>query len=279
MNILLYPNRDKDSGLLFTQRLYEILEGYGANVFGHISAKELTNVQLISDDEISNNIDLIVTIGGDGTFLQGAHYAFSNDIPIIGFNMGHVGFLAELEVTEIELLKRVLSGDFEIDERMLINVKLLRGNEKIFDEECVNEVVIHQGNIPRILDIDLSRNGKMISHYRADGMLVCTSTGSTAYSLSAGGPIIDPSLKCLSMVPICAHSIASRPVIFAGSSKLTVTLSDMHGKDAFVAADGHSAAEVKDGDVVIITESKKRLKVVKLKDLNFYEVLRIKMYR
>jgi len=276
MNILLYPNSNKDKDLKFTKQLIKELKKYNANCFIDECCGEYIDLPVIDNINIKN-IDLIITIGGDGTFLQGARYAYQNDIPITGFNLGHMGFLAELEVDELNLIDSIINRKFIVDERMLLNIKIYKDNELIFNEDCINDVVIRQGYLVRILDFELLHNGKFFSRYRADGVLICTPIGSTAYSLSAGGPIIDPMVRCMSMVPICAHTMKSRPVIFSEDSELTIKIKNMSESDAYAYADGSRFVKIDNKCRISVSKSERKLKIIRLKDRSFYEIFDLKM--
>ncbi len=234
--------------------------------------KSLSITPITSNLE-TENTDLIISVGGDGTFLQSAFVSGDRQIPILGINMGKVGYLTELENSEIDELSRISTGDFQIEERMMLDAEIIRDGVQISAFRALNDAAIKNGHVARMLDITLSCNGEKISEYRADGILASTPTGSTAYSLSAGGPVIDPVMSCLLIIAICPHSINSRPILFSDKSLLCAEVSNLTEKDAFLTIDGRESAELFENDKVLIKKSKIVTKVVRLKNVNFNETL------
>lgn len=220
------------------------------------------------DDALFSS-DVIIAVGGDGTIIHAAKHAVTADIPLLGVNVGRLGFLAGIEMSELHMLKRLITGDYREEKRMLL--KCIKKSDE-GDEEylAMNDIVISNGTLSRMIDLDIKlRTGEVIA-YRADGVIFSTPTGSTAYALSAGGPVIAPSLNCLLLTPICPHSLLSRSVIFAEDEKLIVYGAKTAAGSVHITSDGIKGAELSEEDVVEITKSDKTLRLIMLKNTGFY---------
>ena len=229
-------------------------------------------------EEICSTSDLIIGIGGDGVMLEAARRATPANIPILGINMGRVGYMTELEMTELEKLDEIFKGNFYLDERAMLRVEIRsnKGNNK-FSAYALNEAVIANGTTARIIDLELYEGGTPITTYRADGLIVSTPTGSTAYSMSAGGAIADPRVKCLCVTPICPHSLVARPLIFPDGAEIEVKNICVREKSLYLTIDGRSNFELYREDVVRITKSETCAKLIRMKERSFYDRLRQKM--
>jgi NAD+ kinase len=233
----------------------------------------------ISIDEIYEGSDLVIGIGGDGVMLEAARRATPASIPILGINMGRVGYMTELEMTELDMLENIFKGDYYLDERAMLRVEIKAnsGNTK-FTAYALNEAVVANGTTARIIDLELLDNGRLVSEYRADGLVVSTPTGSTAYSLSAGGPIIDPKLSCFCVTPICPHSLIARPLIFPDSATLEVKNTCVREKVLHLTIDGRATFDLYLGDTVVITKSALKAKLLRIKNDDFYFKIRMKKF-
>jgi NAD+ kinase len=233
----------------------------------------------ISIDEIYEGSDLVIGIGGDGVMLEAARRATPASIPILGINMGRVGYMTELEMTELDLLDKIFEGAYYLDERAMLRVEIRanNGNSK-FTAYALNEAVVANGSTARIIDLQLSDNGRLVSEYRADGLVIATPTGSTAYSLSAGGPIIDPKLSCFCVTPICPHSLIARPLIFPDSAVLEVKNICVREKVLHLTVDGRATFDLFFGDTAIITKSALQAKLLRIKNDDFYSKIRMKKF-
>ena len=217
--------------------------------------------------------DLYIVIGGDGTLMRAARRAAPCGIPILGINLGRIGYLAELEPDEISEIGRVFNGDYTVEDRMMLCVETSEGVRI----RALNDAVISHGVITRMAEFDLMCGGSLVGHYRADGMIAATPSGSTAYSLSAGGPVVDPRLNCICLTPICPHSISARPLIFAPDSRLEIINTDREGKNLYLTVDGSENFKVGYMQRVLITRSTIVTKFIRMKDYRFYNVLSEKM--
>lgn len=232
----------------------------------------------VSADKLYEESDIIIAFGGDGTIMDCARRASPHGIPVLGINLGHLGYMTELEMSELESLSKVVNGEFDIDERSMINVEVFgsKGTKKM-SSYALNDAVISNGSVARIIDLELREGGTVITTYRADGLIVSTPTGSTAYSMSAGGAIADPRVKCLCVTPICPHSLAARPLIFPDTATIEVKNICVREKTLHLTLDGKSNFELYRDDVVRITKSELKAKLIRMKERSFYDRLRQKM--
>lgn len=227
-------------------------------------------------EELFEKADIAITVGGDGTIIHAAKYSAMQDIPLIGVNVGRLGFAAEVEPDETESLVRILKGDYQTESRILLDVEVIKnGNSEHF--LAVNDAIIARGQLSKIVDLNLSLDGEEIAKYRADGLLFATPTGSTAYSLSAGGPILAPQMDCLMMTPVCPHSLFSRSVLFSGDSELSVSVKIPSECCCVLTVDGEKNVDILADDKVIIRKSDLKLKLISLYKRNFYKRLNEKL--
>lgn len=236
------------------------------------------NFKFLSIDEAYNSVDAVIVLGGDGTILESARRAAPTATPVLGLNLGRLGYMAELELSEIEELSRIAEGDYVIESRSMINIELVKNDGTVRKNEyALNDAVLSNGSISRVVDLELYEGGQHITTYRSDGMIISTPTGSTAYSLAAGGAIVDPRLNCLCVTPICPHSLYARPLIFPDSAKLEIKNICQREKTLFLTVDGRVNYELSIGEIVKITRSPLNTHFIKLKESSFYERLRQKM--
>ena len=219
------------------------------------------------------NSDFIIAIGGDGTILHIAQDAVRYDVPVLGINAGRVGFLATIEREETELIAKIASGDYQIENRMLIEASV--GTENCW---AVNDIVLTRGEYSRIVDIDILCDGNPLYSLRGDGVILATPTGSTAYALSAGGPVVDPSIQSISLSPICPYSLFSRTILFAPERKLTLCAKHVNNdSDLILSADGSLGIKVPIGRDIQVQRSQKVFRLIRFAGKGFYEVLNQKL--
>ena len=241
--------------------------------------KHQSGFEYMSFDDIYDNAELAVVLGGDGFILDAARRAAPKGIPILGINLGRVGYMTELEIDELSLLDKYFSGEYRIDERSMLEVSVISSTStQKFSSFALNEIVIANGTTARIVDLMLMDDDQVISTYRADGLIVATPTGSTAYSLSAGGPIIDPKLSCFCATPICPHSLGARPLVFSDTAKLQVKNICTREKVLHLTVDGRATFDIFYGDVVQVTRSTLVTKLVRIKDGGFYSKIKAKKF-
>ena len=219
---------------------------------------------------------MVVCFGGDGTILHMAKAATRHNVPILGVNIGTMGFMAELENSELQQLARIASGDYTIDQRMMLDVTVYRDRDIIYHDMCLNDVAITKGAVARIVHLAVNCDGVQAMECGGDGIIVATPTGSTAYSLSAGGPIVEPEAHSILLTPICAHDVASRCIVASDKRIITVALTKNARRNAFLSVDGGKALRINIGDVARISKSEYVTKLVRLKDRSFYDVVGMK---
>ena len=218
-------------------------------------------------DDVSK-ASVIAALGGDGTIMRAAHLAVKYDTPVIGINLGRIGYMAELDVSEIPLISRYFSHEYKEETRMMLRVCT---EQRVF--YALNDAVFHTKN-KHMSHYTLTCNGDFVNEYRGDGLILSTPTGSTAYSMSAGGSVIDPRLNCIGVTPICPQSLTARPLVFAPDSKLTVRA---ESAECMVTVDGKDPQTLHEGTTVTVCKSRKKLRMLRLKGDGFYEVLRNKV--
>ena len=231
---------------------------------------------------VAESPDMFVVLGGDGSMIRAAKKAAPRNIPLLGINLGRIGYLAELELDELSLVDELFEGSYSIEERMMLNVVLLReGREPHVTAPALNDAVVTHGAVSRLVDIMLYCDGRPVTKYRADGLITATPTGSTAYSMSAGGPIIDPKLDCMCVTPICPHSLYAKPLVFSGDSELVIEDICSDTVALYLTVDGSETYRMSRGDRVRITKSDLTAKLIRLNSKSgsssFYGVLQNKI--
>ena len=274
MKIALLPNLIKSGSEKICREIIEVLTKEGFEVSVHKSLKDIfTNIKTeINHEALAENSDLIITVGGDGTIIHAAKHAVKYDRPILGVNLGRVGYLAGIEPEDVALLPKFLKSEVKVEERMLLSVKI-NGSEEYF---ALNEGVI-SGELSKILDYEIAVNNTDGYLYRADGLIVATPTGSTAYSLSAGGPVVDPDMKCITFTPICPHSLFNRSVVCGGKSKVTVKILPGNSGKVLLTLDGDTTINLKENDELTFSVSEKSVKLLKCDESSFFDILNKKL--
>ena len=220
--------------------------------------------------------DLLICFGGDGTILHASKAATRAGVPILGVNIGTMGFMAELESSELKALSRLATGDYTVEERMMLHVRAERDGELLLEEEALNDAVITKGAVARIVQMAVSCDDVEIMSFGGDGVIVCTPTGSTAYSMSAGGPIVEPTAQNIIITPICAHDMRTKTVVTSAQRVITVEIGRIGRKSAFLSVDGGRALRLNTGDRLTITRSHYTTKLVHLSERSFFEILKNK---
>ena len=218
--------------------------------------------------------DVVVALGGDGTMIHTAKRAAAYGKAVLGINCGRLGFMAGIERHELEHLKRLLDGQYTVEKRMMLDVSVVRDGRTITERTALNESVVSRGMLSRMLRLEVQNGEKTVICYQADGVILSTPTGSTAYSLSAGGPIIDPALNCILMTPVCPHSLHARSYIFDQSARLEVRVFE---EAALLTIDGEETIELQPGDAVVVKDAAQEAQLIKLKPMRFYDVLNEKL--
>ncbi len=236
------------------------------------------NIYFLPIEKLYDDADLVIALGGDGTILDCAKKMAKRNKPIVGINLGHLGYMAELEMNELESLSKIIEGDYSLDERSLLNVEVLtRDGIAKYSSYALNDAVICNGSVSKIINLDLYAEDSLVTSYRADGLIVSTPTGSTAYAMSAGGSISDPKVRCILVTPICPHSFIARQLIFSDETTLNIKNQSVRERSLTLSLDGKTSCEIFRDETVRITKSDMTVKLVRLKDCSFYDILRQKM--
>lgn len=234
-------------------------------------------VHFVDDSEYVKNCDILISIGGDGTIIHSAHDAVKYDKPILGINAGRLGFLAGLEKEELELLKNLITGNYTIDNRMRLCVKHYIGDELKGEYTCLNDVVIARGISLRLCEIAAKNNGKHIFNYLADGLIIATPTGSTAYSLSSGGPVVDTGIESIIITPICNHSLFSRSMIFKPDAEIELTVNNPENSSPVFSCDGENGIPMSSDSRIVVTRALRYTKIIRIKSDSFSDILSHKL--
>lgn len=222
------------------------------------------------------NASMVICFGGDGTLLHMAKAATRHGIPVLGVNIGTMGFMAELESTELSQLSRIATGDYSVDSRMMLDVTVHRDRDIIFHDLCLNDVAITKGAVARIVHLEVKCDGVQAMECGGDGIIVATPTGSTAYSLSAGGPIVEPDAHSILVTPICSHDVVSRCIVTSDKRTISVVMTQNARRNAYLSVDGGKALRMNMGDIATIRKSDLVTKLVRLKDRSFFDVVNMK---
>ena len=280
-HFLIYTNKYKDKELKTTEKIKKYLTDRGQKV----TVKEaewknktsnLTDAMAEAGD-IPADVDYMIVLGGDGTILEAARRAAVRGTPILGINLGRLGYMAELEPSELDLLGKLFTGEYELEERSMLRVELYAGGELRSFCYALNDAVISNGSVSRMIELELSEGGSPVTTYRADGLIIATPTGSTAYSMSAGGALVDPRVPCVCVTPICPHSFIARPMIFSDDALLEVRNVCAREKMLYLTVDGRMNFELYRNQVVRVTKANIKTKLIRLKSYGFYRKLRQKM--
>jgi len=233
----------------------------------------------VSDAELPAGADLVIAVGGDGTMLYAARHAAAHEVPVLGINRGRLGFLADIMPDEIaESVDAVLNGDFHQENRMLLQAGIMRDGEVIHSGIALNDIVIKRCETARMLEYRTSVDGCYVNTHGGDGFIAATPTGSTAYALSVGGPIMVPHLDAIVLAPICPHTLADRPIVISGRGVTEVQLVENHGTEADVSGDGERIGPMSAGDTLRITAAERGVQLIHPPGYDYYEVLRNKLY-
>lgn len=217
--------------------------------------------------------DMLICFGGDGTILHAAKAAAEAKIPVLGINIGTMGFMAELESNEMDLLRRLKNDDYKTESRMMLDVKVTREGQTVFQDTALNDAVITKGAVARIIQLTVACDHVDALQLSGDGLILCTPTGSTAYSMSAGGPIVEPTAQNIIITPICAHDMMSRPFVTSSRHVISTRVGKIGRRNAYLSVDGGKAFKLGTGDIVTVTRAVQDTHLVKLKELSFFEVV------
>ena len=280
--VILSPNPYRDKNFQTLRDALEVLQDAGIETRVCLPFEVDRTYDLPRDIRFSRmdrelpGASMVVCFGGDGTLLHMAKTATRHGIPVLGVNIGTMGFMAELESSELSQLSRIATGDYTIDNRMMLDVTVHRDRDIIFHDLCLNDVAITKGAVARIVHLSVKCDDVQAMECGGDGIIVATPTGSTAYSLSAGGPIVEPDAHSILVTPICAHDVASRCIVASDKRTISVTMTQNARRNAYLSVDGGKALRMNMGDVATIKKSNLCTQLVRLKDRSFFDVVNMK---
>jgi NAD+ kinase len=277
----LIVNLDKKEAFTVAERAIEWFEKKNKEFLIEMrAAYQLSQEKRKADyQQIKKEADYIIIIGGDGTFLHSSHHFIGSDIPLLGINVGHLGFLTDVETEElIKALEMIDNNNFNIEKRMMLQTEHYRNKQQINNSYALNDYVINRDPDSQMLKIELYINNELVNNFRGDGLIISTPTGSTAYSLSAGGPIINPRLiQAILITPICPHNLHLRPMVISAQEKIRIKV-DSDGRSVKGCADGRQKNEIIPGDEIYISGADQELSIIKLPDRTFYTIVKEKMH-
>jgi len=272
MIIALFPNRAKADSHKTSLSIIEYLKQHGVSVVADCEAAKDLNIQPIESVN-PKEINFMITLGGDGTMLSAAHLYPELDCPMLGINLGHLGFMADVPLDDLfPSLQDLLSGAYNIEERLVLAAESPTG-ERSF---AINDLVVHRARNPSLIEIGIHVDGIFLNTFQADGLVIATPNGSTAYSLAAGGPIINPAVEAVVITPICAHTISNRPIVLAPDQDIQIQYLSEYDPVEFIS-DGIDQFDLSTGETFLITRHEKRFKIVKLFRRDYFSTLRTKL--
>ena len=281
-NIILTPNPYRDKNFQTVRDAADILRTAGANVKLCLPFEVDRSYELPRDlrfhklDRELNNADGVICFGGDGTILHMAKTATRRGLPILGVNIGTMGFMAELESGELDKLAQLVTGEYSLDRRMMLDVTVQRDRDIIFHDICLNDVVITKGAVARIVHLSVHCDNVQAMECSGDGVIISTPTGSTAYNISAGGPIVEPEAKNIIITPICSHDVGTRCIVTSDKRVITTHIVRNSRRNAFLSVDGGKSLRLNMGDETIVRKSNLETKLIRLKDRSFFDVVNTK---
>lgn len=277
-HVFLFPNFTKEGTRAVTENVIGRLARLDFDVLcdeeaaQSLAPEAAAHCRVLPYSRCLEECGMVLVIGGDGSILRIASDAAAHNRPILGVNTGKVGFLSELDPHELRYLEALSRGKYTIDERMMLDVAIWRQGEVVYRAALLNDAVITKWPLVRLINIDVSVNGTLTTSLRGDGIIIATPTGSTAYTLSAGGPIIEPNANCIAVTPICAHELGAKPFVLSADREITITAGAEENK-AFLSPDGGVPVEICPSDTISITRSELVTRLVRLKNLGFYDII------
>lgn len=284
MKVVLSPNPYRDRGLKAARAAERILKNVGVEtVFCLPFSVDKSSVNLPKQVELRDlktelpNAEMLVCFGGDGTILHTAKDASACGVPILGVNLGTMGFMAELEQGELPLLTRIASGKYSVESRVMMDVTLYHEEKVVYTDRAFNDAAVTKGAIARMVDLEIYSDQELITGFSADGVVISTPTGSTAYSMSAGGPLVEPTAENMIVTPICPHVLAARSFVLGRDRELTIRMKSGSRRGAYLSVDGGKALNLVSGDRVQMKLSEIKTKLVRVTQRSFYQILNQKL--
>lgn len=283
--IVLLSNPYRDKGMKTALRAENILQSVGIqtslclSLQGRPPGTVPPGVTVEDLDQQLRDADMLICFGGDGTILHAVKSANAHNVPLLGVNLGSVGFLAELEEDELGQLTRLSTGDYFLEERMMLDVWISRGEKVIFRDTALNDVALIKAAPAGVIELSIKGDDVLMSQFAGDGVILSTPTGSTAYSMSAGGPVVEPTAENIIMTPVCAHGTQARAFVLAPGRVVAVQLRKPTRRTALISVDGGKTIRMTDKDVLVVTRALEKTRLVRLLDRKFYDIFRLKFSR
>lgn len=273
MNISVFPNLNSIHAEEICNNVVDILSSLGVNVaVASNEGNSFANIESYISD-----CDIAIAIGGDGTTLNIAKAAALKGKATLGINAGRLGFMSGLEKDELHLISKLVSGDYKTEQRMMLKAELVCDGRLVGTYHCLNDAVVSRGDLARLIDIQLTSEGRIVTSTRADGIIVSTPTGSTAYSMAAGGPVLSPENSCFVITPICPHSLINRSIVLSSDKTMTLSVMNDLNNNSFLSLDGAQVIQIDSNTEINISQSQYVARLIKLKPDNFYEILNKKI--
>ena len=278
MNILLFPHAERDQNLYITSRVADMVRSAGANPVIIQTNAGGTEASFPPVEEMRDDVSIIIVFGGDGTILRAARQTLGSAVPIIGVNMGGTGFLTEIEVDEIDsVIPDILAGHYTVQRRMMLEIEIVRNGMLLLRDSALNDIIIRgQG---KTIELAVFGDGNRIMSYVGDGLIVATPTGSTGYSMSAGGPIVEPSARNILVTPVSAHLLMTKPFVLDSERLVTVEILPEKQNPAYVSVDGNEYMRIHSDDIITIKESDREVRFAHIAERNFYKRVSEKLGR
>lgn len=275
IGIICKHNRSEPREIL--QHLLPWLEEKGCEAYVDIETASILNIRGYTREEIPARVDVVLVLGGDGTMLSVNRLVKDRGIPVLGINLGSLGFLTEISREDIYgAIEKMLAGGFIIEERLMLRAMLKRGGEVVSDSVVLNDVVINKGALARIIDLETFIDATYVTTFKADGLIISTPTGSTAYSLSAGGPILYPTLGSIVLTPICSHTLTNRPIVLPDTATIEIRLKSV-SEDVFLTLDGQTGCSLEPEDTIEIRKDEHKARLLVQAPRGYFDVLRTKL--
>ena len=280
MKIALLPNLTRACALEVTENVCAYLDSLNVSYyFDSVLEKELPKkYAFLPTETLLSSCDAVIAIGGDGSLIHAAKKAVLHNKPVLGVNAGNLAFMAGVEKNELHLLKELIDGKYTVDKRMMLDVYCQAPNDKTpqFLGVCINDVVVARGEQIKLIELDVFADDKKVNHYYSDGIILSTPTGSTAYSLSAGGPVVDPKIESILLTPICTHSLFARSLIFESNAEICVKIPEKE-KDVYISCDGDPSFSLAPGSILTVRKAKRYADFIRIKQDSFIDVLNSKL--